>query len=159
MPIKGGSFLYELISKDPKNLHGYRVSMWYHPVSFSWTHADLFFSSGYGHWWISSTKRFNQLSIISATPILRLYFNKNSAYTPFFNMGIGLSYLSKTRIDTRNLGIHFAFEDLVGLGIAFGNKKQFAITANALHYSNASLSNMNAGITIPLLVNIDIGFD
>ena len=54
--------------------------------------------------------------------------------------------------------MHFAFQDEVALGATFGQEKKLAVSFSAMHYSNGSLANSNAGITIPLLINVAYRF-
>lgn len=148
---------YLLVNKDPNHLHGYRASFLYEPPSWVWEHVHIFFDAGYGHWWLDNQDANNNLSIYSIAPVLRYYF-KNSYVSPFFDISIGLSYLTKTHIDDRNLGMHFAFQDQVGLGISLGQRKNLSMSISVLHYSNGSISAMNAGITVPIMLNISYRF-
>jgi lipid A 3-O-deacylase len=64
--------------------------------------------------------------------------------------------LNHTRLDDRNLGIHFAFQDRFGIGAFLGASDNISLGVHAVHYSNAHLSIHNSGITIPLV--LDIGY-
>jgi len=154
----GGSFYYSLISQDPDNLHGYRAALWYQPGNLIWKHVRVYFDGGMGYWWIANSNPHHSLYIVSLSPVLRYYYRKRYFLTPFLELSIGLSYLSKTRLATNNLGMHFAFQDRVGIGAAFGDDKRFSLGASAIHYSNASLCKHNSGMTIPLLVTLGYRF-
>src|SRR5437870_8980585 len=94
------------------------------------------------------------INILAIAPVIRYYFfPKTSRFSPYFEASICASYLSRTRIVDRNLGEHFSFQDEIGLGTAYGDHQQWYATLSALHYSNGSLSAMNAGITVPLILN------
>ncbi len=160
-PYIGGSLSIPLLSKDPQNLHGYRAAIWYQPESLLFTpNLHLYFDASFGHWWVTKhSSRYNQsLSIYAVAPILRYYFLQQPTFAPFINLSIGLSYLTRTHLDGQNLGMHFAFQDQLGVGASFGSKRQFSLSLSALHYSNASLCSKNNGITVPLMLNGEYGF-
>jgi len=154
----GASLAIPLITKDPEYLHGYRAAIWYQPESLIWKHVHIYFDGSFGRWWVTNTMHYKSLNIYSLSPALRYYFTQNRYFSPFLNLSIGLAYLTRTKIDSRNLGMHFAFQDQLGIGASFGAKHQLAVSLSALHYSNGSLCKKNAGITIPLLVNAEYGF-
>ncbi len=151
----GLSFSNILISKDPENLHTYRFSTWDQPESLKWKHVHIYFDASIAHWWISENMPNHELNIIAVTPILRYYFATNPYFSPFFNVGIGPSYLSKTVIDNQQLGMHFAFQDQVGLGATVGKTQALSILFSAFHYSNGSLGAHNSGITVPMMLTAE----
>jgi hypothetical protein len=153
----GVSLSLPLITKDPSNLHGYRIAALYQPSMLIVNKLYLYFDVSYGHWWVNNVPH-HCLNIIAIAPIVRYYFALNPNYSPFITASLGFSYLSKTRLSNSNLGIHFAFQDQLGVGVAFGAKKQYALTLSALHYSNGSMSAMNAGITAPLMLTGEYRF-
>jgi len=71
---------------------------------------------------------------------------------PYFEIGIGASYLSKKEIGGKNLGIHFQFEDRVGVGLRFGEKRQYDIGYKFFHFSNAYLGRCNHGLNLHMIV-------
>jgi len=71
---------------------------------------------------------------------------------PYFDVGFGASYLSKKEIGGRELGSNCLFEDRIGFGFRFGEKRQFDISYRAIHFSNAYLAEKNAGINLHLIV-------
>ena len=150
----GTSLSIPIITKDPEYLHGYRAAVWYQPESLIWKRVHIYFDASFGRWWVTNTNQYQSLNIYSLSPILRYYFTEHY----FLNASIGLAYLTRTRIDHQNLGMHFAFQDQLGVGVSLGNKKQFSLSLSAMHYSNGSLCKKNAGITIPLVVNVEYGF-
>lgn len=146
-----------VITKDPEYLHGYRAAIGYQPESFIWQHVHIYFDTSFGRWWVTNTDHYQSLNIYSVAPVLRYYFAEGHL-SPFLNASIGLAYLTRTQIDHQNLGMHFAFQDQLGIGASLGHKKQFSVILSAMHYSNGSLCKKNAGITIPLMVNVEYGF-
>lgn len=157
-PHFGGSLSIPVITKDPEYLHGYRASGWYQPESLIWQQAHIYFDASFGHWWVTNSTVNKSLNIYSIAPALRLYFMQKKYISAFLNISIGFSYLSRTRIDHQNLGMHFAFQDQLGIGASFGEKHLFSVSLSALHYSNGSLCKKNEGITVPLMINAEYGF-
>lgn len=70
---------------------------------------------------------------------------------PYIELGIGLSWLSKKEIGGRELGIHFQFEDKIGIGIRFGEKREYDLSYKAIHFSNAYIGSVNHGINLQIL--------
>gem|GEM_PF-3197442 len=149
---------YPLISKDPCHLHGYRVAAGYQPQLLTWQKTYIYVDASYGHWWVPGANTQGSISIYSIAPIIRSYIKEFSLASPFVELSIGASYLSKTRLNGHNLGMHFSFQDQLGLGLAFGREKRLAVSLSALHYSNASLGSHNSGITVPLIINLNYRF-
>jgi hypothetical protein len=147
-----------LISKDPSHFYGYRIAAGYRPNALTWDKAFVYFDLSYGHWWILQSSPHRSINIYSLAPILRAYIGKFPKVSPFIEASIGISYLSRTRIDSRNLGMHFSFQDQIGFGLAFGPEQRLGVSLSILHYSNGSLSSHNAGITVPLLLNANYRF-
>ena len=158
----GASLTIPVITKDPEHLHGYRASVWYQPQSWIWQHLHIFFDASFGHWWVSSNVPYREVNIFAVAPVFRIFTKQYALFStpisPFADLSIGLSYLSKTRLDSQNLGMHFAFQDQVGIGVVLGKEQRLSISISALHYSNGSMCKKNAGITVPLLVNVGYRF-
>lgn len=70
---------------------------------------------------------------------------------PYVELGIGLSLLSQKEIGSRNLGMHFQFEDRFGIGVRFGENREYDFGYKAVHFSNAYLGSVNHGINLHLL--------
>lgn len=157
-PTAGISATAPLIDKDPPLLHGYRASIWYQPKTFIWGNSQLYLDGSYGHWWVNAVPYYQTESIYAIAPVYRYYFTENAYISPFTDISIGVSYLTKTHFEDRNLGIHFAFQDEIDVGTSFGAQKRLSLIMGILHYSNASLSGWNSGITIPLIIKIQYGF-
>lgn len=148
-----------LKSKDPEGVHGYRAVAWYQPQSLIWGNLNLYFAGGVGHWWAHGAKSNSVINIYALAPVLRFYFTKNDYFSPYVEASIGPAYMNRTRFSTQNLGIHYTFQDEVGIGALFGKSKGFYATFSALHYSNGRLSAHNSGITVPLILNIGYKFN
>lgn len=69
---------------------------------------------------------------------------------PYSELGVGLSWLSKTEIEGRKLSLHFQFEDKFGVGMRFGKKQQYDVAVRAYHYSNCSIKRPNSGVNLAM---------
>ena len=81
--------------------------------------------------------------------LLRSAFLKDSAVSPFIEIGTGVQLLSQTRINAnRDLGTHYQFGSRAGAGIAFGSPRRYELLAYLEHISNAGLaSGRNDGVS------------
>ncbi|RDI42852.1 acyloxyacyl hydrolase [Aquicella lusitana] len=158
-PYYGANFSYTLITKEPPSLHGYQLMLNYDPQRFKWRQFNVYFDGGFSHFWVTNTPYYTTLNIYSIAPVVRYTFKKRGPVLPYLELSIGLSYLNHTRLDDRNLGIHFAFQDRAGIGAFFGASERLSIGVHAVHYSNARLSAHNSGITVPLLLDVGYRFN
>ncbi|OAI46325.1 hypothetical protein AYO45_06395 [Gammaproteobacteria bacterium SCGC AG-212-F23] len=155
----GATLSYVIFPKDPTNLHGIRAAYWFQPESWIWKSAQIYIDTSAGHWWITSNSPNHSLNSIAVAPVLRYYLQKVPTISPYVEFSIGPSYLSRTRIDGRNLGMHFAFQDQLGIGMTYGKEERFYSSISVLHYSNGSLCRWNAGITVPIMLNLGYKFN
>jgi lipid A 3-O-deacylase len=150
---------YPLETKDPSDLQGYKGSFWYQPTSFEWGNSHLLLDASVGHWWVNHFPTNRELNIAAIAPVYRYFMLTDRYYlNPFIDISIGFAYLSETRFADRNLGMHFSFQDQLGLGASFGPQHRLFASVYGVHYSNGSLSSMNAGITIPIMLNVGYRF-
>jgi len=156
---EGATISLPVITKDPENLHGFNFGLWYDPETLVWRQFHLYFDVLGAHYWVAGPSvSYHDINILAVSPVVRYLFKEHFSMTPYFEFSIGASYLSNTRFANRNLGMRFAFQDRGGLGVLFGSKQQFALGGHIVHYSNASLSSNNSGITIPLMVDLSYKF-
>ena len=155
-PYYGANLSYALITTEPPSLHGYQLMLNYDPQRFKWRQFNVYFDGGFSHFCVTNTPHFTTLNIYSIAPVVRYTFKKHGPVHPYLELSIGLSYLNHTRLDNRNLGIHFAFQDRAGIGALLGTSERFSVGIHAVHYSNAHLAHNNSGVTIPLL--LDLGY-
>ena len=156
---EGISLSLPVITKDPEDLHGVSGGVWYDPETLVWRQFHLYFDLIGAHYWVKGPSTpYHDINIIAASPVVRYLFKHHWGMTPYFELSVGLSYLSNTRFANTNQGMHFAFQDRGGLGVIVGEKQQLSLGAHIVHYSNASLSSHNSGITIPLMVDVSYKF-
>lgn len=154
----GVAFTLPLETSTPPYLRGYQVMLNYDPKTISWQNFNIYFDGGFSHFWVTNHTDNKSLNIYSIAPVVRYAFSKRGPVTPYLEFSIGASYLTKTRLDGRNLGIHFAFQDRAGGGASWAlkNNQKLLFSLHAIHYSNARMSEHNSGITVPLA--LDIGY-
>lgn len=94
-----------------------------------------------------------KLTLVTTGPLLRWQLVRTgfANIRPFFEMGIGLSWLSKREIGGRRISTHFQFEDRIGLGLRFGKGQPYELNYRLFHYSNASIKRPNSGVNIQML--------
>lgn len=155
-PHFGATLSYALVTKEPPSLHGYQVMLNYDPQRFKWRRFNLYFDGGFSHFWVTNTPYYTNVNIYSVAPVVRYTFKRRGPLLPFLELSIGFAYLNHTHLDSRNLGIHFAFQDRMGIGALIGPSERLSLGVHAVHYSNAHLSEHNSGITVPLV--LDVGY-
>ena len=116
--------------------------------------VSKYFDISAGHWWVNNYPVHREINIYSIAPTLRYYLMQNNYISPYFDLSIGASYLTRTHIADRNLGIYFSFQDQIAVGASFGKDQRLSLSLSTMHYSNCSMASTNAGITIPLLINL-----
>lgn len=145
-------------SKEPKPFHGYQFMLDYDPQMFQWRQFNVYFDGGFSHFYQTQMPNYSTINIYSIAPVVRYTFKKHGPVHPYMDLSVGFAYLNHTRIENRNLGIHFAFQDRFGIGALLGGSEKLSLGFHAVHYSNSHLSSHNSGITVPLLVDIGYWF-
>jgi len=154
-PYYGASLSVPAVTSEPSTLHGYQLMLNYDPQRFQWRQFNIYFDGGFSHF-TTDTAYQSAINIYSIAPVVRYTFKKHGPFLPFLEFSIGLAYLNHTRFENRNLGMHFAFQDRLGIGTLLGGSNQLSVGVHALHYSNAHLASHNAGITMPVV--LDVGY-
>ncbi len=158
-PYYGANFSFAAIAKEPSNLHGVQLMLNYDPQRFKWRQFNVYFDGGVSNFYVNNAAHNSNITIYSIAPVVRYTFKKQGPIHPYLELSIGLAYLNHTRIDDRNLGIHFAFQDRVGIGIFLGSAEKVSVGIHAVHYSNAHLADNNSGITIPMMIDLGYRFN
>jgi lipid A 3-O-deacylase len=84
----------------------------------------------------------------SVTPTLHWMGPSVGAATVFAEIGLGISGLSKTRLnEERQFATAFQFNEHFGVGLAFGEKRKYEVAAYVRHVSNGSIKQENDGDT------------
>jgi hypothetical protein len=148
-----------LVYDNPDRAHTYRGLFWYQPPKWRWNRLEVHVSGSFGHWWSDGAPIYRALNIYAVAPVLRYYFVKMKYFSPYLEASVGPGYLSRTHFANRNLGMHFTFQDELGIGLVAGREAGFYATASIIHYSNAHMSAHNSGITVPLLLTVGYQFN
>lgn len=155
-PHFGMTGSYALITKEPPSLRGFQFMLNYDPDRFKWRKFNVYFDGGFSHFYITNTPYYTTVNIFSVAPVVRYTFRRRGFFLPFLELSIGLAYLNHTHLDSRNLGVHYAFQDRMGIGAMLGCTERVSVSIHAIHYSNARLASHNSGITVPL--ELDVGY-
>lgn len=85
---------------------------------------------------------------VSATPTLMWMGPAVGAATLFTELGVGVSGISETRLNRdRQFATTFQFNEHLGVGLAFGEKRKYEVAAYVRHVSNGSIKQQNDGDT------------
>jgi len=113
----------------------------------------IFYEGDYG--WLSGyyeasvnfwEKGGDKIYAIALSPVFVYYIgSRSNNVIPYVEAGIGVSLLSDTMIQSRNMTTNFNFEDRIGAGVKVGS---FDLNGRYMHYSNASIKKPNDGIDI-----------
>lgn len=155
-PHFGGTLSILETPKEPPHLRGFQFMLDYDPQRFQWRAFDIYFDAGVGQFWDHSQPFYTTLTIYSIAPVIRYSFIKRGPVYPYLDLSIGLAYFNHTHIADRNLGMHPALQDRMGIGGIIGESQQVSIGVHIAHYSNAHLCSNNAGISVPVF--LDVGY-
>lgn len=91
----------------------------------------------------------DDLQVISAAPVFIYDFNERSnGLQAYIDYSIGFAYVSETKIDNDDLGMHFQFDNRIGLGVRFGPDQRHDLSISYRHISNAGLDSDNDGYDV-----------
>jgi len=108
-------------------------------------YLPMYYEASFGYWKAESG---GDIKNISLTPMFRYNFNQYYESTPYIEIGIGLSYLSKTNLESENFGTHVQFEDVIGIGYRFSD---FDLSFRYIHYSNAGMDSNSAYVDFSMI--------
>jgi hypothetical protein len=124
-------------------------------------HGAKVFSLDWGvsaSYWQSNIKRENFYSL-SVFPVLRWTFLHTKPVDMYFYYSVaGPTYISKILIDNCNTGAHFTFQDNMGTGVFFGERRNFNAEIRIGHYSNGNIFPANQAVKIPLTLSLGYTF-
>lgn len=91
----------------------------------------------------------DDLQVISVAPVFIYDLEeRSSGLQPYIDYSIGFAYVSETKVDKDDLGMHFQFDNRIGLGIRFGPDQRHDLSISYRHISNAGLDNDNNGYDV-----------
>ena len=106
-----------------------------------------------------SRKNKDDFFALSIFPLFRFTFLRTKPADLYFYYSVaGPTLISKTTIDNTNTGKRFTFQDLMGIGIFAGKKREVNAEVRIGHYSNGNIFPQNEGVKIPLTFNLGYTF-
>ncbi|MBD0297144.1 MAG: acyloxyacyl hydrolase [Flavisolibacter sp.] len=101
----------------------------------------------------------NDFFTLSLFPTVRFTALRLQPLDVYFNYtAAGPTFISRTRIEGFKTGKNFTFYDFMGMGIYSGRKRNLNAELRIAHYSNGNLYSENAGVKIPLTINLGYAF-
>jgi len=116
------------------------------PVAADWS-LSLRGTAGVAYWDSRKGDSDKSLVAVSAYPILRLDTPPIGGIVPYLEGSVGLNLLSRTQIGEHQVSTAFQFGEFAGVGIAFGDNRQFDLGVRYQHVSNADIKKPNDGLT------------
>ena len=105
-----------------------------------------------GFW---KTTRDTSFFAMALYPMFRFTLLRSKPLDGYLQYSVaGPAFVSKRFIDGFDTGRRFTFQDLMGLGFLTGQKKNISIEFMLGHYSNGNIFPKNAGIKLPLQLNL-----
>jgi hypothetical protein len=87
----------------------------------------------------------------SIFPVVRFYLLRKKGFDFYTNYSlIGPTYISESDIDGFESGPKITYQDTMGFGIFFGEKRKYNFELRIMHYSNGNIFTRNDGVAIPL---------
>jgi len=121
------------------------------PVGTDWS-MSLRGTAGVAYWDSREGESNKSLVAVSAYPILRLDMTPIAGIVPYLEGSVGLNLLTRTQIGEHQLSTAFQFGEFAGIGVAFGDKRQFDLGVRYQHVSNADIKKPNDGLTYASVV-------
>lgn len=91
----------------------------------------------------------------SIFPTMRFYLMRRKGFDMYTNYSvIGPTYLTKSNIDNLETGPKTTYQDTMGLGMFFGEKRNYNVELRIIHYSNGNIFVNNSGVAIPIQFTI-----
>ena len=124
-------------------------------------HTRRFFALDWGaeisSW--KSRKQGERFYTASVYPVLRFIPIRTNPLDFYFGYSLaGPGLITRTVIDNADTGRRFTFQDFMSAGVFLGRRRRVAAEIRIAHYSNGNLFPQNAGVTIPLGLNIGSTF-
>ena len=109
-------------------------------------------TAGVSFWHAPKSAQDQSLFALGVYPVLRLDMSLGSGCHSVRRGKLGVNLLSHTRIQDRRLSTAFQFGEYIGVGVVWGDKRQFDIGARYQHISNADIKQPNDGLSFASIV-------
>lgn len=117
------------------------------------------FDWGIGAGWWQTRDNQTRFFTLSAYPLLRFMALRTKAVNLFFEYSVaGPTYLSQPRLDNKETGRRFTFQDFMGMGVITGKNRNLNAGIRIAHYSNGNIYAQNDGVKVPLSFNLGCAF-
>lgn len=152
--LDGATLTYGASDSSNASVNLYRASLQW-DWKKRWLPMGGWHLNGYwelgGSYWDNNTapalRTHDNLFELGATPVFRIEQDNISGFSPFFELAVGVHYLSETSVSTQRVfGSHFSFGDHLGGGVRLGDHGQYEIGYRYQHFSNAGIKEPNQGI-------------
>jgi Lipid A 3-O-deacylase (PagL) len=108
--------------------------------------------------WTSLNQR-DTFRTLSVYPLFRFMLVRTHPADVYATYSLaGPTYISRTIIDTQNVGAHFTFQDFIAVGAFIGRAHRLDVELGIKHYSNGNIFPRNAAIRIPLTLSFGLVF-
>ncbi|MDP4534760.1 acyloxyacyl hydrolase [Alkalimonas collagenimarina] len=108
--------------------------------------ANLYWEASTNFWQYGQPSKYQSNVVLALSPVLKKQFANWSGKPVFWELGVGVSVLTKREFAGKDLGSYFQFEDRLGLLIGLDQQSSKMLAIRYMHYSNAGLSNRNPGM-------------
>jgi Lipid A 3-O-deacylase (PagL) len=131
----------------------YQCNMFHSRKVFS-----LYWGAGFSYWKSKLNK--GNFCTLSLYPVFRFTLVRSKSMDLYFDYSFGgPGFISKTVIDQKDTGKKFTFQDLMGIGVFTGKKRQLNAAISICHYSNGNIFPQNNGVMVPLTLSIGYSLD
>lgn len=136
--------------KGAGNVHGMRLG--YRPLEMHFAtlpivgHANMYVEASTNFWRYGDPAKYQTNVALAVSPVFKKQFATWYGKPVFWELGIGVSLLTKREFAGKDLGSHFQFEDRLGLVIELDQERSKTLAIRYMHYSNAGLSSRNPGM-------------
>lgn len=124
-------------------------------------HARKVFAFDWGigaGWWQTRGNR-DKFVTLSTYPVLKFMAWRSKTVNLFFEYSVaGPTYLSQPRLDNKETGRRFTFQDFMGMGIVAGKNRRVNAGIRIAHFSNGNIYPKNDGVMVPLTFNMGYVF-
>lgn len=109
--------------------------------------------------YIRSEKNHDKTVALAVYPVFKFWFLRTKGMDLYANYSVpGPSYISRRYIDDLDTGGMFTFQDFMGIGGMFGEKRHLNFEVKIVHYSNGNVLPYNEGVAVPTTFNVGYAF-
>ena len=82
---------------------------------------------------------------------MRFYLLRRKGFDMYTNYSlIGPTLLTKGNLGNLNTGPKITYQDTLGVGVFFGEKRTYNAELRIMHYSNGNIFPQNSGVAVPI---------